>query len=183
MIDGATTARDVVLVTVALIGGYLVGSIPTGRLGGRDAGPGWAFLAATATFATGVVPVAVAIVTWSWGIGWVAGLGTVLGACWPKFGRATGGAARDTTGTGVATLGGAAFALAPLAGSISLVLALIVVAVALVAGRDARGLAGVVGFGTFPALFLAQHQDLARLGAVLVLYLVVLVRSVTARDR
>ena len=182
MIDGATAARDVVLVTIALVGGYLVGSIPTGRLGGRDAGPGWAFLALTAAVATGVVPVAVGIVTWSWGIGWVAGLGAVLGACWPGLGR-TGGDARDTTTTGLATLGGAAFALAPLAGAISLVLALVALAVGRVAKRDARGLAGVVGFGTFPALFLAQHHDLGRLGALLVLYLVVLVRSVTARDR
>ena len=182
MIDGATAARDVVLVAVALIGGYLVGSIPTARLGGRDAGPGWAFLALTAAVARGVVPVAVGIVTWSWGIGWVAGLGAVLGACWPRLGRAGGGAG-DATSTFVATLGGAAFALAPLAGAISLVLALVVLAVGRVARRDARDLAGVVGFGTFPALFLAQHQDPARLGALLVLYLVVLVRSVTARDR
>jgi glycerol-3-phosphate acyltransferase PlsY len=176
VIDGTTAARDVVLVAVALLGGYLIGSIPTGRLGGRDAGPGWAFLAVTAALATGVVPVAVGIVTWSWGIGWVAGLGAVFGACWPRFGRATGGA-------GLATLGGAAFALAPAAGSVSLLLALVVLGVGRVLRRDTRDLAGVVGFGTFPALFLVVEQDLARLCALLGLYLVVLVRSVTARDR
>ena len=79
--------------------------------------------------------------------------------------RAHGGGAGDATSTGLATLGGAAFALAPLAGAISLVLALVVLAVGRVAGRDARDLAGVVGFGTFPALFLVAAQDLARLGA------------------
>ena len=177
MIDGATAARDVVLVAVALVGGYLVGSIPTARLGGHDAGPGWAFLALTAAIATGVVPVAVGIVTWSWGIGWVAGLGAVLGACWPRFGRAGGGAG-DATSTGLATLGGAAFALAPAAGSVSLLLALVVLGVGRVLRRDTRDLAGVVGFGTFPALFLVVEQDLARLGALLGLYLVVLARSV-----
>jgi glycerol-3-phosphate acyltransferase PlsY len=182
VIDGATAAGDAVLVAVALLGGYLVGSIPTGRLAGRDDGPGWTFLALTAAVATGVVPVAVGIVTWSWGIGWVAGLGAVLGACWPRLGRATGDTA-DTTTTGVATLGGAAFALAPPAGAISLVLAVVVLAIGGVVRRDARDVAGVVGFGTFAALFLAQHQDPVRLGALLALYLVVLVRSVTARAR
>jgi glycerol-3-phosphate acyltransferase PlsY len=182
VIDWTTMARDAVVVAVALLGGWLVGSIPTGRLGGREAGPGWAFLALTATVATGVVPVAVGIVTWSWGIGWVAGLGAVLGACWPRRGRANVGAGEATT-TGIPTLGGAAFALGPPAGVISLVVALVVLVVGRVVRRDVRDLAGVVGFGTFPALFLAQHQDLARLGALVVLYLVVLVRSITARDR
>jgi len=179
VIDGATAARDAVLVAVALLGGYLVGSIPTGRLAGRDAGPGWAFLALTAGVATGVVPVAVGIVTWSWAIGWVAGLGAVVGACWPRLGRSPG----DTGTMGVGTLGGAAFALAPAAATVSLVLAGVVLGVGRVSRRDTRDLAGVVGFGTLPALLLVIEQDAVRLGAVLGLYLVVLIRSVTARDR
>jgi acyl phosphate:glycerol-3-phosphate acyltransferase len=176
VIDVATAARDAVIVAVALLGGYLVGSVPTARFTGRDAGPGWAFLALTADLAKGVLPVAVGVVTWSWGIGWAAGLGALLGACWPRFGRASGG-------TGVATLGGAAFALAPPAGTVSVVLALAVYGIGRIARRDARDLAGVVGFGTFPALFLAMHQDLVRLGGLLALYLVVLVRATTSRDR
>jgi glycerol-3-phosphate acyltransferase PlsY len=170
--DGATTARDAVLVAIALLGGYLVGSLPTARLDRRDAGPGWGFLALTIELATGVLPVAVGIVTWSWWIGLVAGLGAVLGSRWPRLGRAAGG-------SGVVTLAGAAFALGPAAGAMSLMLAVVVLAVGRLARRDARTVAAVVGLGAFPALFLAIEQDPARLGGVLLLYLVVLVRRGT----
>ena len=107
------------------------------------AGPGWGLLALTGDLAKGVVPVGVGIVTWSWGIGWVAGLGALLGARWPAFGRLPGG-------PGVAVLGGVVFTLAPPAGVMSVLLA-----GARPAGRD--GLLGrdslvpaiATGFGAF----------------------------------
>ena len=97
----------VLLAAAALLAGYLVGSLPAAariaRMAGVDlaaggerlagaaavwrlAGPGWGFLALTAELATGVVPVAVGIVTFSWAIGWVARRRGGLGAGWPAFG-------------------------------------------------------------------------------------------------
>lgn len=178
MIDGAATARDAVLVAIALLGGYLLGSIPTARLVGAGTGPGWSFLALVIDLAKGILPVAIGIVTWSWWIGWAAGVGAVLGASWPALGRGT--AARS--GQGVATFGGGAFTLAPAAGVLSGMLAVLTLGVGRVAGRDARVAAATVGFASFPALFLVVHQDLVRLGALLVLYAVAVVHGVTTRD-
>jgi acyl phosphate:glycerol-3-phosphate acyltransferase len=197
VIDGATLGLDLVLTVVALLGGYLVGSLPSaawiGRTAGVDplrdgernpgaaniwklAGPGWGFLALTADLAKGVIPVAVGIVTWSWSIGWVAGLGALLGACWPALGRRPGG-------RGVATFSGVAFALAPPAGTVSVLLTLLVVGIGRLVRRNTRVVAVAVGIGSFPPLFLAVQQDIARLCAVLVLYLVTLARFLTTRDR
>jgi glycerol-3-phosphate acyltransferase PlsY len=168
--DGATTAIDAVIVAIAILGGYLAGSLPTGRGIGRAAGPGWGFLEGTVDVAKGVLPVAIGLVTWSWWAGWAAALGAVLGACWPALGRRPGG-------DGVATLVGAGFTLAPAAGAVSLVLALSTMIVGRIAGRDARRLAATVGLATFPALFLVADRDLVRVAGLLVLYLVVLGRS------
>ena len=140
----------------------------------RLAGPGWGFLALTADLAKGVVPVAIGVVTFSWAIGWVAGLGAVLGAGWPAFGRAAGD-------RGLGTFGGAAFTLAPPVGMLSVLLGLGVLAVGRVAGRDARTPAIATGLATFPVLFLLTEADLARLAAIVVLTVVAIVRLATLR--
>ena len=194
----------VLLAAAALLAGYLIGSLPAAariaRMAGVDlaaggerlagaagvwrlAGPGWGFLALTAELATGVVPVAVGIVTFSWAIGWVAGVGAVLGAGWPAFGRSSGGA--SSGGRGLATFSGAAFTLAPPAGTLSALLGLAVLGVGRLAGRDARRVAVAAGFGAYPVLFLGAQQDLARLAALLVLYLIAIVRlaAIRARER
>jgi glycerol-3-phosphate acyltransferase PlsY len=188
---------DAVVVGIALLAGYLAGSIPLTRLVARatgraplaegmpgpgsgalwkEAGPGWGMLALTGDLAKGVVPVAVGIVTWSWGIGWVAGLGALLGACWPAFGRYPGD-------RGVAVLCGVAFTLAPPSGVVSGLLAVLVLAAGRLLGRNALLPALATGIGAFPLLFLAVQQDIARLGALLVLYLVAGLRHVTTHDR
>jgi glycerol-3-phosphate acyltransferase PlsY len=193
----AVTAPEVLIAVVALLAGYLVGSIPTARLisraAGHDAlregernpgsanvwkiaGPGWGFLALTADLAKGVVPVAIGIVSWSWGTGWLAGVGALLGACWPAFGRLPGG-------RGVATFSGVAFTLAPPAGTISVLLTLAIVGIGRLVGRNARVVATATGIGSFPPLFMLVHQDLARLFALLVLYLIAVLRFVSTRDR
>ena len=180
MIDGPTAARDAVLVAVALVGGYLVGSIPTTRVVAPGArGPGWGFLARTVDLAKGVVPVAIGIVTWSWWIGLAAGLGAVIGARWSAFGHQTAGRPAQAVGT----LAGAAFTLAPPAGLISALLAAATLGAGRLAGRDARVASATVGLASFPALFLVVHQDLARLAALLLLYLVALLRVATIRGR
>jgi glycerol-3-phosphate acyltransferase PlsY len=176
VINGATGVGDAVLVAVALLGGYLVGSIPTARIVGAGTGSGWVFLALTIDLAKGIIPVAIGLVTWSWWIGWAAGLGAVIGACWPAFGRARGG-------HGLATLAGAACTLGPPAGVLSGVLGLLVLGIGRLAGRDLRAGAVAVGLGVFPALFLAVEQDAARLAACVALYVVVLVRARTTPDR
>ena len=177
------------LAAAALLAGYLVGSLPAAasvaRMAGveltdgdrradaaavwRLAGPGWGFLALTAELATGVVPVAVGIVTFSSAIGWVAGVGAVLGAGWPAFGRAPGG-------TGLATFVGVAFTLAPPAGTLSVLLGLAVLGVGRLVGRDARTVAVATGLGSYAALFAALRGDAASVLALLVLYLLVLLR-------
>ena len=188
---------DVLPVVLAAAGGYLVGSIPvTGwiaRSAGVDApgggernpdwagvwrlaGPGWGLLALMGDLSKGVLPVAIASVTWSWGAGWAAGIGALTGACWPAFGRIPGG-------RGVAVLAGAAFALAPPAGIIGVLLTLAVAGVARLLGRNGRAAAIAVGIGTYPFLFLAAYPDPTRLAALMSLYLVAALRNVTMRRR
>lgn len=183
----------------ALAAGYTVGSLPVtgwiarsagvdthraGELTGsanvwRLAGPGWGLLALTADLSKGVLPVAIATVTWSWGAGWAAGLGALLGACWPALGRVPGG-----RGVAVlAVLAGVAFALAPPAGIIGVLLTLAVAGVARLFGRNGGPAAIAVGIGTYPLLFLAAYPDPARLAALMTLYLVAALRYVTTRHR
>ncbi|MHB8892908.1 MAG: glycerol-3-phosphate acyltransferase [Candidatus Limnocylindrales bacterium] len=188
---------DVLAALVALVAGYAVGSLPvTGWIarsagvgvpsdGERNpgpadvwtiAGPGWGLLALVADLSKGILPVAVATVTWSWGTGWAAGLGALVGAGWPALGRLPGG-------RGVAVFAGVAFALAPPAGIIGMLLALVAVGVTRLLRRDGRVAAIVVGIGTYPLLFNAAHHDLARLAALMALYLVSALRFAAARRR
>jgi glycerol-3-phosphate acyltransferase PlsY len=190
-------AAGVLLGAVALLAGYLVGSLPAanriGRMAGVDlgpagatsggtgavwrlAGPGWGFLALTADLAKGVVPVAIGMVTFSWTIGWIAGLGAVLGAGWPALGH-TGG------DRGLATVGGAAFTLGPPAGTLSVLLGVAVLAIGRLARRDTRTLAIATGVGSYPVVFLLVQQDVAMLAGLLVLYLVAGVRLAPIRER
>jgi glycerol-3-phosphate acyltransferase PlsY len=113
-------------------------------------------------------------VTWSWGAGWAAGLGALTGACWPGLGRVPGG-------RGVAVFAGVVFALAPPAGMIGVMLALVVAGAARVAGRDWEVAAFAVGIGAYPLLFLAAYRDPLRLAALMTLYLVAAVRYVAGR--
>jgi glycerol-3-phosphate acyltransferase PlsY len=184
---------------LALLVGYLAGSIPVAALVGRTAGAGadvvrvgdgrrrpdatdvWrltgrgtGLLALAGELATGLLPVAVGIVSWSWAAGWAAGLGAVAGACWPFFGRRPGG-------RGVMTLAGALYALSPAAGTIALLVGLAVLGLARPLGRDGRAAATAAGFTAFPLLLLADEMDPGRLAAVLVLYVVVAIRALTAR--
>jgi glycerol-3-phosphate acyltransferase PlsY len=141
----------------------------------RLAGPGWGFLALTADLAKGVVPVAVGIVTFSWAIGWVAGVGAVVGAGWPPFGRGMGG-------RGLATFAGAAFTLAPPAGLLGGLLALAVLAGGRVVGRDGRVAAVATGIGSYVVLALLLEPDPARPAALLGLSVVAVLRLATVRQ-
>jgi glycerol-3-phosphate acyltransferase PlsY len=192
---------DLLVAALALIGGYLAGSIPLSRMIGRAAGvdadgvgdagavdagdanqgpahvwrlagPGWGLLALTGDLAKGLLPVAIGVVTWSWWAGWAAGLGAVIGAGWPLFGRLP-------RGRGVTTLAGAALALSPIAGLVALLLSGLVIGTARLLGRDGRTAAIGIGFGAYPLLFLLDQADLARLAGVGVLYLVVVLRDST----
>lgn len=194
-IDTATLPLDALVAGIALLIGYLVGSIPVSALVGRAAGvdvvregeanpgsanvwklagPGWGFLALTGDLAKGVLPVVLGTVTVSWSVGWVAGLGALLGACWPLFGRLRGG-------RGVAVFAGVAFALSPSAGTLGVLLTLAVLVGARVLGRNGRVAAIAAGVGTYPLLFLAATGDLLRLAALMTLYLVAVLRFVTTR--
>jgi glycerol-3-phosphate acyltransferase PlsY len=186
---------DILALVICAAAGYAVGSLPVSawvaRAAGVDvdrdgernpspesvwrlAGPGWGLLAFTAELATGVLPVTLATVTWSWGAGWAAGLGALTGACWPALRRVRGG-------RGVAVLAGVAFALAPPAGIICVVLAIAVLGVARLVGRDGRSAAIAVGLGTYPLLFFAAYPDPVRLAALMTLDLVVILRYATTR--
>jgi acyl phosphate:glycerol-3-phosphate acyltransferase len=191
----AVTPADVVAGLIALLLGYLVGSIPVsawvGRRAGVDvvregeanpgsanvwklAGPGWGLLALAGDLAKGVLPVAIGLATWSWGVGWAAGVGALIGASWPLFGRLRGG-------RGVAVFAGVAFALSPTAGVLGVVLTLLVLGVAKLVGRNGRVAAIAVGIGTYPLVFYAAELSLVRLAALMVLYLVAVVRYLTTR--
>jgi acyl phosphate:glycerol-3-phosphate acyltransferase len=190
-----TPVAGVLLGALALVAGYLVGSLPAaariGRLAGvepaagvpggnpaavwRSAGPGWGFLALTANLAKGVVPVAVGVVTFSWAVGWAAGIGAVLGAGWPAFGRRAGD-------WGLATFAGAAFTLAPPAGLLGGLLGLAVLGVGRVAGRDARVAAIATGIASFLVVGFLVGPDVARPAALVALTVVALVRLVTIRE-
>ncbi len=191
----SVTLPDLLVPLLALIAGYLVGSIPVsawiGRRAGVDvvtdgeanpgsanvwrlAGPGWGLLALTGDLAKGVMPVAWGLATWGWGIGWAAGLGALVGASWPLFGRLRGG-------RGVAVFAGVAFTLSPPAGILAVTLTLIVLGVARLLGRNGRVTAIAVGVGTYPLLFYAAEMSLLRLAALMTLYLVAVVRFATTR--
>ncbi|HYO43711.1 MAG TPA: glycerol-3-phosphate acyltransferase [Candidatus Limnocylindrales bacterium] len=194
-IDPATLSVAALAAGLALHVGYLVGSVPLSALIGRAAGvdvvhegeanpgsanvwklagPGWGLLALTGDLAKGVLPVVLGTVTVSWSIGWVAGLGALLGACWPLFGRLPGG-------RGVAVFAGAAFALSPSAGTLAVLLTLSVLVAARLFGRNGRVAAIATGVGSYPLLFLAVQGDLPRLAALMTLYLVTVLRYVTTR--
>jgi len=184
-------AAVVAVAAAALALGYAVGSLPVsagiGRLFGADvvgggernpgsanvwalAGPRAGLLALAGDLAKGAVPVLVAGALAGWWAGWLAGLGSVVGHAWPALGRLPGGRA-------VATFGGAALALSPLAGAIAMVASLVALALA---GRVAAIAAGVAAY---PLLFALVEQDVARLAAVLLLYAVTLARYAGTRRR
>jgi hypothetical protein len=66
-----------------------------------------------------------------------------------------------------------AIALAPPAGALSAALALVVVGVGRLVGRDARDAAIAVATVAYPLLFAAIQPDAGRLGGLLGLYVVV----------
>jgi glycerol-3-phosphate acyltransferase PlsY len=186
---------DLLVATLALVGGYLAGSIPLPAMiwrtasGGvvldaganpgptdvwRQVGPGWGLLALTGDVAKGLLPVAIGMVTWSWWAGWAAGLGALLGAGWPLFGRLPGG-------QGIAVMAGALVALSPVAGLVALLLGAVAAGAARLAGRDGRAVAATAGLAAYPLLLLLDRADLARLAGIGVLYLVAALRTITIR--
>ena len=194
---------DILISALALVGGYLVGSMSVaGRIGqaaGADAargneatpdrgsvaspgpadvwrlaGPGWGLLALTGDLAKGLLPVAIGIVSWSWWAGWAAGLGALLGTGWPLFGRLPGG-------SGLVTLAGVAIALSPVAGLGAMLMGAIALGVVRLLGSSGPAVAVATGFGAYPLLFLLDQADLIRLAGIGVLYLVAIVRSTTTR--
>ncbi len=192
---------DVVSIVLAAAAGYAIGSLPVSawvaRAGGmevrrdeevprnpeRDPGPadvwtragaGWGLLAFTADLSKGILPVALATVTWSWGAGWAAGIGALTGACWPALGRLPGS-------RGVAVFAGVAFALAPPAGMLCGLMALAAAGVGRLVRHDGRVAAMAVGIVTYPVLFFAAYADPQRLAALMALYLVAALRYLTAR--
>lgn len=195
--DAPAALLDLLRTAGALLLGYLAGSLPVSawvvrtagvdlprdgdaRPGSADAwrlaGPGWGLLALTGELAQGVVPVAIAIVTFGWWTGWAAAVGAVAGAGWPTFGRRAGG-------PGVATLAGVCVALAPLAGLAGLAVAALVAVAGRLAGRSSRAVATGAGFGSFVVLAVVELADAARLAGVGLLFLVMLGRFVMTRSR
>lgn len=191
-----TLLVELLVAFVALVLGYLAGSTPVDRVVARAAGvvmppeggtrrervevaalagPGWGVLALTGDLARGVLPVAIGSVTWSWGAGWLAAVGAVLGACWPMLGRWAGG-------TGVIVLAGALFALEPPAGVIATLCALTALGVARLVRRDERRAAVGAGLVAYPLVFAAAEADLQRLLAVLALYAIAAARYATTRS-
>jgi len=186
---------DLARTAVALLAGYLAGSLPVaawvGRATGVDvaadgdanpgsanvwklAGPGWGALALAGDLAKGMLPVALAIVTFSWWTGWAAGFGVLVGAGWPALGR-------WRAGRGVAAMAGVCLGLAPLAGGVAALLALAVALVARLLGRNGRIAAIATGFAAYPVLFLVEELDLARLAGLGILFLVAVGRYLATR--
>jgi acyl phosphate:glycerol-3-phosphate acyltransferase len=180
---------------LALVGGHLAGSIPVDRLLARGAGvdlppdeerrhppvnlgalagQGWGVLGLTGDLALGVLPVAIASVSWSWEAGWIAGVGALLGACWPMLGRWTGG-------SGLVVLAGALFALEPPAGVVAALCALAAAGIARLVGRRGREAAIAAGLVAYPLVFAAAEADVRRLLAILVLYGIAAIRVATTR--
>lgn len=125
----------------------------------RAAGPGPGLLAIAGDVAKGLLPVAIAGVTWTWWAGWVAGLGIVVGSRWPVGGR------RPGRGD-VVVLAGTCVALSPVAG-------IVAAGLALVAGAATRALGGRIGFavlvagtGCFAVLVLVEQGAVARTAAI-----------------
>lgn len=189
MLDVSGLAPGIAMAVAAFILGYAVGSLPVsaavGRARGIDvveggernpgsanvwalAGPRAGLLALAGDLAKGAVPVIVAAALAGWWAGWIAGLGAIVGHAWPALGRLPGGRA-------VATFGGAALALSPIAGAIAVAACLVALALA---GRVAAIAAGV---GAYPLLFALVEQDPARLAGVLLLYGVTLARYLGTR--
>jgi glycerol-3-phosphate acyltransferase PlsY len=177
-------AATVLIAHVSLAGGYLAGSIPVSALVGRRvcspgasdpgavwraAGPGPGLLAVSGELARGALPVAVAVVTLSWAAGALAGLGAVLGSAWPAL-------ARRIRGAPGLTLGGAAYALAPAAGSLALGPALVAAIVAHAARRDVVAAAATAWLLAYPILFLVAAPDASQALALVPLYAVLAVR-------
>lgn len=193
-----STLGAAAVAVIALVLGHLAGSIPVSRLVGRMAGvdvlaagernpgsanvwklagPGWGFLALTGDLAKGILPVAIGIVTVGWWAGWMAGVGALSGACWPLLGRWPGG-------RGVAVFSGIAIALCPPAGVAALIIVLAVLGTAKLIDRNGRVAAITTGIALYPFLFLPIQDDLRRMPAIGVLYLVAALRfATTARPR
>lgn len=186
---------DLARTLAALAAGYVVGSLPVsawvGRAAGVDpaaqgdhnpgpanvwhlAGPGWGLLALVGELAKALLPVAVALVTFTWWTGWAVGVGVLAGAGWPALGRRRGG-------RGVTALAGVCLALAPAAGMLAGLLAIVIAGGARLLGRNGRIPAIAAGFGAFPVLFLLEELDLARLAGLGLLYLVTLARYAATR--
>jgi glycerol-3-phosphate acyltransferase PlsY len=189
-VDGASLVLELLAAGVALLGGYLAGSMPlaawiaraagmdppagrqAGRAGAasvwRGAGPGWGLLAVAGDLARGLLPVALAGVTWWWWASWAAAVGAVAGDRRPLRGK-------RRSGFDPVVLAGASIALSPLAGAMALVLALVAAGAARVLGGRARFAAAAAGLGSFAVLAVLEQGDAARVAAILVLDLVALV--------
>ncbi len=176
---------------LALGAGYAVGSLPlsalVGRLAGVDvyrdgernpgsanvwklAGPGPGAIALAADILKGLLPTAAGVVAGGFAVGWAAGIGAVLGHGWPALGRRPGGRA-------VATAGGSLIGLGPAAAAVAVPVGLVALAVR---GR----VAGIVAaFVAYPTAFLAIERDPLRLGAIMTLYLITLVRYLSSRPQ
>jgi acyl phosphate:glycerol-3-phosphate acyltransferase len=180
----------VALATAAFAVGYAIGSLPLSAavgmafgvdvVGGGERNPGsanvWALagpragvLALAGDLAKGAVPVVIAGALAGWWAGWLAGLGAVAGHAWPAFGRLPGGRA-------VATLGGAALALSPIAGAVAVIACLVAL------GAAGRVAAVATGVGAYPVLFALVERDPMRLVAVLLLYALALARFAATRE-
>lgn len=200
MSDGAPLLADILAIVAAAVGGYLAGSIPVSRLVASGAGPaltvlpsdgtvavdpaavrslagpGWGLLALAGELARGVLPVAIATVSWSSAAGWVAGVAAVAGACWPALGRLPGG-------RGVVTLAGVGYAWGPAAATIALGIGVVAWAAARTLRRDGTAASVVAGATTYPFLFVAAQGGPAGLPAILATYAIVAVRGLAAARR
>lgn len=183
MADGAGLA-------VAVLGGYVLGSVPFAMLVGRLAGvdpraegernPGawnlWELAGARAGLANflldagkGALATVTGMAAGGWWTGALAGLAAMAGHAWPMWSGFRGG------GRAVATFMGAAAVLSPLASLVGL--ALIVVMVPLF------GIMRAVALGTlaYPLAFGLLQPDAKRLVPVGFAYLVLLVRALQRR--